>query len=85
MKKYRPSHGTEGDLFEDRFCANCQNIDYNLIDEGDQAGDCDILSRSFWCEIDDDDYPEEWCYDEKGKPTCTAFKKSENKEEIDGN
>ena len=34
---------------------------------------CDILNRSFAFDIDDDEYPDEWCYDEHNRPVCTAF------------
>jgi hypothetical protein len=30
------------------------------------------MSMAF--EIDDPEYPEEWVYDEDGRPKCTAFK-----------
>lgn len=61
---YRPSNGTEGDRFEEKFCLRCKEY----------VGDhCDINSDAFWNDIGDEDYPPEWIQDEAG-PRCTAFK-----------
>lgn len=66
-KPYRPSNGTEGDIFTAEFCANCtRHEDFT---------ECDIALRSFAFSIGDDEYPEEWQYDSEGNPTCTAFNK----------
>jgi hypothetical protein len=36
---------------------------------------CDIMMRSFFYDIKDEKYPDEWTYDENGRPTCTNWKK----------
>jgi hypothetical protein len=72
MKKYRPSNGTEGIGFQEGFCFRCKK---------DKNSDCDILSRSYLYDIDDEDYPDEWTYKD-GKPICTAFK-DENEPDIE--
>jgi hypothetical protein len=67
-KPYRPSNGTEGAWFEDRFCSNCTK------DKFDEGGDsCEILGNAFCFSIDEEGYPSEWIYDDQGEPTCTAL------------
>lgn len=65
--KYRPSNGTEGEIFMDYYCCNCEHE----WDNEEEA--CDILGRSGAFDVDDPNYPEEWTYNDEGKPTCTAF------------
>ena len=55
---YMPANGTEGNLFEARWCMKCCK---NLND------DCDILLKAFCGE-----QPKEWMY-YSNKPICTAF------------
>jgi hypothetical protein len=57
---YMPANGTEGDIFESRWCCNCAK------DIGD---DCNILTKAFCGE-----QPTEWIYF-NNKPICTAFEK----------
>ena len=61
-KKYRPSNGTEGELFEDAFCSNCKHND-----------NCDIVFRTMSFDVDDDEYPNEWIYDKDNKPRCVNY------------
>lgn len=61
-KPYRPSNGSEGELFIEQNCDRCMH-----------AHGCDILRRSFSYGITDEKYPKEWTHDFKGRPTCTAF------------
>ena len=68
-KPYRPSNGTEGEVFQERFCEQCIHDDY------DNAKYCEILSRSMAFGVDEPDYPEEWTHDSEGRPMCTAFEK----------
>lgn len=63
-KKYRPSNGTEGMMFQDKFCNKCTKF---------RNGRCSIFNRSFFNDINDKNYPKEWVYDENNKPTCTSF------------
>lgn len=65
-KPYRPSNGTEGEMFCEQFCYLCRYDQY-------EDDPCDILTRSLICSVGDADYPEEWLYDRNGRPTCTAF------------
>lgn len=64
-KPYLPANGTEGDIFEARWCERCtqENDDYGIW--------CDIHSLALRGE-----QPKEWIYYEN-KPMCTAFKKRE--------
>ena len=66
---YRPSNGTEGDMFEVLFCNKCKH------DTKDQA--CEILMRTMIFGVGDPEYPKEWVYDSEGCPKCTAFEKRE--------
>lgn len=62
-KKYRPANGHEGELFCDKFCANCSKEE-----------NCEIVLKSMSKDIDDPLYPSEWIYkDSEG--FCTAFNK----------
>lgn len=63
-KLYRPANGTEGMIFESRFCDLC-------VRDIDQ--DCDIHNRALLHDDDEPEYPREWTYDSMGYPTCTAF------------
>lgn len=78
MKKYRPSNGTEGEYFMDKYCGHC------IHDNGDNKV-CDIMMRSMCFDIEEKEYPEEWTYDENDKPTCTAWKKWDWGRDDDGN
>ena len=70
---YRPSNGTEGMFFEDKFCSNCIHEKYcHTGDENDLQ--CKILINAFMYDQRDKEYPKEWVYDANGQPTCTAFK-----------
>jgi len=64
MKKYRPTNGTEGMSFCEKFCENC-------IFEND----CDIIFLSMSFDVEDDHYPKELQYDKNGEPICINFKK----------
>jgi len=66
-KPYRPSNGTEGDMFQEKFCEKCVYDDY------DNDVYCEILGDSMAFNVDDKEYPKEWTYDKNGCPTCTAF------------
>jgi hypothetical protein len=66
-KPYRPANGTEGDIFMSKFCYKCVHDDY------ENENYCDILSGTLFFEPEDVEYPQEWIYDKKGRPVCTAF------------
>jgi hypothetical protein len=73
-KRYRPSNGTEGEMFKDMFCYDCARCN-----AGDPDKDpCDIEMRTFFLEVDDADYPQEWQYGPNGQPICTAFEEAAN-------
>lgn len=66
---YRPSCGSEGMDFMERWCAKCWR------DAAFQAGDgdgCIIAANAIAWDIDDAEYPAEWIEDATG-PRCTAF------------
>lgn len=64
-KPYRPSNGTAGMIFAEKFCYNCR---YET-----EENPCPIFTATLVNDIGDSGYPEQWTYDENGQPTCTAF------------
>lgn len=66
-EKYRPSNGTEGDLFFSAYCHRCM-----------ARALCPLPALTMAFSPEEDEYPEEWQYGTDGQPTCTAF---ENKDE----
>lgn len=71
MRLYRPSNGTEGECFTEKYCMNCINCD------PDPCGkkQCGILCDALVYDVNEPEYPKEWVYDEKGQPKCTAWVK----------
>lgn len=76
-KPYRPSNGTEGMIFEDRFCDRCtRDAKYRRTQNGEDG--CKILVLVGCHEVDDPKYPKEWVvnlHDPIGTTArCTAFR-----------
>lgn len=71
MKRYRPSNGTEGEIFQGDWCSRCERDRPSR--EGDPSEGCSILVKVYALPIDDPAYPEEWTYGPDGQPLCTAF------------
>ena len=71
-KPYRPSNGTEGEMFMDSFCYQCVHDD-----EFQRTGEngCETLAKTLVLNIDDEEYPKEWVRDDKGYPICAKFKR----------
>ncbi|MFC4727105.1 hypothetical protein [Coralloluteibacterium thermophilus] len=63
-QKWRPSNGTEGELFIGSWCAECSR---------DATGGCSILSATFAHEVTDEAYPPEWQIGGDGQPRCSAW------------
>ena len=77
---YRPSNGTEGDLFQAAFCARCKHDSEfrEAFDRGAVTEGCGILARALAFDEDDPKFPKEWVIPEDsdcvpGDATCTAF------------
>lgn len=68
---YRPSCGSEGLDFIDRWCGRCMR-ESRFRQTRDGADACRIVARTFHLKVTDPDYPKEWIEDEAG-PRCTAF------------
>lgn len=68
-KPFRPSSGTEGACFVDRWCGSCQRDAAFLEGEGDS---CPIVAASMIFAVTDPEYPDEWIMAERG-PICTAW------------
>lgn len=69
MRKYKPSNGTEGMIFWEKYCMNCTQFD--PLEGGTK--DCDIMMRSMMYDIEDPEYPEEFTIDETNAPICTKW------------
>lgn len=66
MPKYRPSNGTEGEMFMSDWCARCT--------KDKPPHGCQIIALTMALEVDHPDYPAEWVEDDDGSnPRCTAF------------
>lgn len=69
-EKYEPSNGTEFTLFTSEWCDQCE-ADRTWREK--MTGGCEILTRVVVYSRNDPEYPEEWTFDENGKPCCTAY------------
>jgi len=69
-EKYRPSNGSEGMMFMERWCAKCQRDAAYRAGTGDS---CPIVCNSLIHSIDEEGYPAEWQYGDDGQPRCSAF------------
>lgn len=67
---FRPSNGTEGMIFEERYCFKCNKF---LT--------CTIFEDAQDYDIGDPEYPKELVYLNE-KPTCTAFEDLNNAQTI---
>lgn len=68
---YRPSNGTEGMCFIEKYCMNCLHCDPNP--HGKKQ--CKILCATMCFSVNDPEYPKEWIYDENDTPCCTKWQK----------
>lgn len=66
-KRYLPSNSTDGEAFTERFCLRCVHGAWDRDPDG-QAAPCPITLDTT-CNVQRD----EWTYDDRGRPTCTAF------------
>lgn len=72
-KKFRPSNGTEGEIFMDAFCYRCIHEKWSHT-QNDNDAKCGILSATMIYDYKDEKYPSEWTFAENGYPVCTAWK-----------
>ncbi|MGC1494191.1 MAG: hypothetical protein WA790_00170 [Sulfitobacter sp.] len=68
LRPYRPSNGTEGDIFMAEWCERCALSNFD-----DPDTSCMINLRALAHSIGDPEYPAEWNYTNGGIPQCTAF------------
>jgi hypothetical protein len=68
-RAYRPSNGTEGEVFMEDWCFRCTK---------NANQDCPIIGASLAFDLEDANYPSQLVYDAKGKPCCTAFEDVED-------
>ena len=75
-KKYRPSNGTEGNIFQHNWCQDCKH-DAAFRADPDRGEGCVIIAKALTFDIEDAEYPNEWQYGDDGQPRCTAFEADE--------
>jgi len=68
IKLYRPSNGTEGMWFEEKFCLQC------IHDDAASDKNCELITLVMCNYTTDPLYPNEWRYIDD-KPTCTKWQK----------
>lgn len=71
-KPYRPSNGTEGETFQETWCAGCE-ADRGFREDHERFDGCPIIANAMALTVDDPDYPKEWVYRADGQPMCSAF------------
>jgi hypothetical protein len=71
LSPYRPSNGTEGEIFMSAWCAKC--VRDRARREGDPFEGCDIITMTMAFDIDHPSYPEAWVQDDDGTPSCLEF------------
>ena len=68
LSPYRPSNGTEGEIFMSAWCAKC------VRDRPQRGGNpfdgCEIITLTMAFDIDHPSYPEAWVQDDEGTPSC---------------
>lgn len=74
---YRPSNGTEGDIFQEAYCVRCKR-DQAFQESGGEADGCPILAATMAYRLEDEKYPKEWRRqvgdnEWPGTAECTAF------------
>lgn len=70
-KPYRPSNGTEGDMFQVLFCGRCTKDSYDPETGGGEL--CPIIGDTMCCDVDSPEYPKAWVISERGQPVCKEF------------
>lgn len=70
-KPYRPSNGTEGEIFHSAWCSDCTKDAATRT--GDFMNGCPIIANSMAYDRNHPSYPKEWVYGDDGQPKCTAF------------
>lgn len=72
---YRPSNGTEGEMFMERFCYRCKrDAEFQKTGHGEEG--CTIVLKTLFLDVDEIGYPPEWISDDAVgliNPRCTAF------------
>ena len=79
-EKYRPSNGTEGQLFLDAFCRRCQRDAAMRTGVGSPSDEqrCEIIGLTMIHDTDEPEYPTAWQYGKDGQPCCTQFVEAGN-------
>lgn len=69
-KPYRPSNGSEGEIFYHAWCAECAHDD---IYRRTQENGCPIWADALAYASDDPNYPKQLVWDTDGQPVCKGF------------
>lgn len=72
-KPYCPGSGTEGMAFEEAFCCNCVYYGNLIVDNS-----CPIaMQAQTVADATDPTFPNQWVYDDTGRPTCRMFERAD--------
>lgn len=80
---YRPSNGTEGEIFYSAWCRHCVREQAFRADPEDAEG-CSIYALSMAFAIDHPSYPQEWVRNDRG-PGCLSFQEEGTDGPLDPN
>ena len=67
-KPFKPSNGTEGEIWMEKFCYQCIHERWSHH-QNEDGGKCEILTNGLIGE-----QPKEWMFSENGWPVCTEWK-----------
>src|SRR5690349_20404813 len=78
VRLYRPSSGTEGIGFMERWCANCERdkewSEGKPFDECEDHERCELIANSYAYAVDDPEYHRQWVRAQNGDAWCLAYK-----------
>ena len=80
VELYRPSNGTEGEVFMSQWCAQCVR-DKAHREDFEEDG-CEIIAMTMAVDVDDPAYPQQWRKDGGAGPRCTAFEEEDGPERV---
>jgi hypothetical protein len=78
-QSYRPSNGTEGEIFHGLWCVGCardaafQQFHAGLAGNVEEPDGCPIIVAAMAFAEDHPEYPREWQFGPDGQPVCTGF------------
>lgn len=79
VRLYRPSSGTEGIGFMERWCGNCERdkewSEGKPFDDCAPDERCELIANSYAYSVSDPEYHGQWVWNAAGQPVCLHFKR----------